>query len=555
MNQGEAPEAPEGEITEWILNNPIPRVVSRVTATRAVAPAKAIRALQTFALKREIRDLNELETDNGSAGHFGRLDATIVLALAALTRPVEEAAELAIGRWVKEAGIDPARTPLTDSIVHDVTAQRTISEVADFIRVCSQHHQAMVVEKALQSFARMESGRSDLDKALLYIALNDKQCGDEAATLLRLSLEGASRRVKQAGADGAVEINDIVGALHHLSPLGKIVETWIDNEMDRTQEAQETVDLVADLLVGEPVGAKSLAEHVGRWSGWHAGSLSDLCRNLIKRSPAHCAALCDYIATRTSRSELAQIIDCWYKSSELSGTLERMLTQIVASGEDPGCPRDSKSLEELYNTYPLREAPKRCRNMLRIAVAKHVAGRRGKDIAKLLGQVEGRGDLRRTAEIVNERLVDRLVKGEITAADFVDYVSGLQRLKSSPTLTFLVVREFSDPKGAGRALANTAATVGEVAARLYDRKLNLDGIAFDLLERFLENEQVVTAEAAATIVEQVETFNSEMRADARWKSLFGATVGRWADARNREKVIAAFRDFREERDAIIHSVQ
>lgn len=557
MTQGDAPDAPEDKLTDWIRNNPIPQVVSRVTAIRAVDPTQAIRDLQTFALTREIRDLGELETDNDTAGYFGRLDATVVLALAALTRPVEDAAELAIGRWVREARADPARTPLTDSIVHDITAQRTVSEVADFVRVCSLYYQGKVVEKALHSFAGMGSGRTDLDKALLYIALKDKKCDDDAAALLRLSLTWASSRARVFGADGSAEINGIVAALHHLSPSQKIVETWVDAEMDTTRESQGTIDLVANLLVGEPAGAKSLAEHVGRSSTWKADSLSDLCKNLIKRAPACFATVCGYMATRTDRRELAEIIACWYKSSELSGTLEGLLAQIVASGDvrNDGsiAPRTIEFLEALDDT--LRREPKRCRRMLRIAVAKHVADRCGRDVAKLLGQVEGRRDLRRTAEAVNECLVDRLFKGVIPAADFIDYVDGLQGLKGSSSLTFWVVREFSDSKGPDRALKKTAATVGEIAARLYDRKLILDKVAFDLLERFLENEQEVTAEAAATIVEQVRTLNDEMREDARWKSLFGATVGRWADVDNRDKVIVAFRDFRGERDAIIHLVQ
>jgi hypothetical protein len=557
MTEGESPDAPEGEFTDWILNNPIPKVVSRVTAIRAVAPSQAIRDLQTFALKRKIRDLNELETARDGAGNFDRLDATVVLALAALTRPVEDAAELAIGRWIKEAGIDPAQAPLTESIVHEITAQRTVPGVADFIRVCSLHYQGRVVEKALRAFIGIRSGRTDLDKALLYIALKDKQCDDDAATLLRLSLDGASRKVRETGADGATEISGIVGAVHHLSPSEKIVETWVDAEMDATREAQSTIELVADLLIGEPTGARPLAEHIGRGSNWKADSLSDLGKILIRRSPACFATVCEYMATRIDRRELAEIIARWCKSSELSGTLESLLAQIVASGhlrhDGSRDPRAIEFLEALDDT--LRREPKRCRKLLRIAVAKHVAGRPGRDVAKLLGQVEGRRDLKRTAKVVNERLVDRLFRSEIPAADFVDYVSGLQVLKRSSSLTFWIAREFSDPRGPDRALKNTAATVGEVAARLCDKKLSLDEVAFDLLERFLENEQVVTAEAAATIVEQVQALNPQMRADPRWKSLFGATVGRWADAANREKVIAAFRDFRTEREAIIHLVQ
>jgi hypothetical protein len=551
-----APEASEGELTDWITTRPVPDVVDRVTAIRALVPATAIRTLQTFALKRPIDDLNELDPDNEIAGHFSRLDATIVLALAALARPVEDAAKLAIGRWTKEATLDRAATRLiTDSIVHDVTAQRTVPEVAKFIRVCRQDNHDELVQDTLRVFAGTGSGRTDLDRSLLHIALKDEQCDGDADELLRLSLHGASARVVAAGADGTVEVNGIVGALHHLSPSMKILETWVDAEMDATRESEETINLVANLLVGEPTGAKSLAEHVG--GNWSADSLGDLCKNLIGRSPARFATICEYMATRTERKDLAEIITCWYKAPVLSGTLDGLLARIVASGDarhdGSRNPRSSEFIEALDDT--LRRAPQRCRAMLRIAVAKHVADRSGEDIARLLGRVEGPRDLKHTAEEVNEHLVDRVFNGEIPATDFIDYIKGLQGLKRPSSLTFLAVRELSDPKGPDRALEKTAATVGEIVAGLFDKKLDLDKVAFELLERFLENEQAVTANAAVTIVDQVRTRNDEMRADPRWKSLFGATVGRWADVDNREKVITAFGRFSKEGDAITQSMQ
>ena len=186
----------ESGLYDWVVTSDIPTVVNRIRAIREgqpgvldPQPAKAIQVLQTFALRRPIDDLLRLAETEETEG-FAPWDATAVLALAALTRPVKEAARLAIEHWTMESR-DATRAPLTDSIVHDVTAQRTVQEVAVFIRVCRREGPPDLVSKALRAFVMMTSGRTSLDKALLYIALRDELCTEDAAELLWLTLSRA----------------------------------------------------------------------------------------------------------------------------------------------------------------------------------------------------------------------------------------------------------------------------------------------------------------------------------------------------------------------------
>jgi hypothetical protein len=83
----------ESGLYDWVVTSDIPTVVERMQAIREgqpgvldPRPAQAIRILQTFALRRPIDDLLRLVETEGTGG-FASLDATAVLALAALTRP------------------------------------------------------------------------------------------------------------------------------------------------------------------------------------------------------------------------------------------------------------------------------------------------------------------------------------------------------------------------------------------------------------------------------------------------------------------------------------
>lgn len=546
----------ESGLYDWVVTSDIPTVVNRIGTLRegvpgklSPQPAQAIQILQAFALRRPIKDLLKL-AETQDAGGFAALDATAVLALAALTRPVKEAARLAIKHWTMESG-DATRPPATDSIVHDVTAQRTVQEVAVFIKVCRGEGPPDLVSKALRAFVMTTSGRTSLDKALLYIALRDELCAEDAAELLWLTLNEAREEASALAAAGSEPLVGVIGALRHLSPSEGIVEGWIDELMEKPKRESGTVKLVADLLVGEPEDGRGLAEHVG--CSWRPRRLIDLCEILAKRSLAGSDLVRQYAAARSDKDSLAEIIQLWHRSEELTGTLKDLLADIVAGGADGSSgPRTIDFLEDLQQRLENDRAPVKCRKELRVAVAAHVRDRTGKQAALLLGRV-GRGELRRAAQAVNERLTVRLLEGEIDGEAFVDYLKGLQDLTEASALTFWALRELSDPTASDHALEGTASVVGDVAARLYQEGLAV--IGFDLLERCLENEQWLDAADAVGIVGRVR--DGAMLDDERWDSLLSATVGRWAEARRRDEVVAALRrrSFDKDAEAVIRSVQ
>ena len=566
----------DGGLDGWIATDPIPSVVQRMKAIRSgveglgADPATAVRILQTFALRRPIDDLLELVPDQEN-GHFDRLDATAVLALAALIRPVEQAAQLAIGRWETERVRDPLQARLTDSIVHDVTAQRTVPEVAVFVRTCLQTEpkQDALVEKTLTAFVGVGSGRTNLDKALLNIALSDERCGNcepcgrrekcercgEAASMLLGFILEANAGTAVPVPRGGIERDGIVGTLRHLSPSQRIVEDWIDERMSRSREVRKTLRLVAELLVVEPAGARGLAEHIG--GRWSARRVCDLCEILVARSDECFTMVRGFAAARPDPDveSLADLIKYWQESEQLSGTLKELLADIVARGSERSAgPRSLDFIEDLDETLVNEKAPEECRAKLRIAVAEHVYGRSGAEVAKLLGEVGRRADLRRAAKVVNERLTAQRFAGGIDGEAFVEYFKGLEKLKGSSSLTFWAVQELSDPKASDGTPEATAEAVADIAARLYTQ--GLDEVGFDLLERRLENEQAITPRDAADIVQRVRG-EDEMPGDDRWRSLLGATVGRWAEIRRRDEVLVelADRGFHEDCEAVIHSVQ
>lgn len=548
----------ESGLDDWVVTSGIPAIVDRIQAIRQgipgdlePQPATAMRILQTFALRRPIRDLLRLPPETGEAGGFEPLDARAVLALAALTRPVEEAAALAIEQWKVEFSPAETQPRLTDGIVHDVTAQRTVQEVAVFIRECRRNGSADLVSKVLNAFVMTTSGRTNLDKAFLCIALRGERCAEDAAELLGLALRQAGVGTPPRAVADSVDQVGVVGALRHLSPSEPIVEEWIEQEMAVARRGPETVALVADLLVGEPDGGRKLAEHVGRT--WKPRRLIDLCESLAKRSDECLTLVRGYVAARPDKDFLADIIPLWYRSEALTGTLKDLLADIVAGGADRSSgPRLIGFLDDLCQTLENDKAPDKCREELRVAVAAHVSGRTGAQVASLLGQVS-HGAQRRAAQAVNERLTARLLAREIDGAEFVEYVSGLQVLTEGSALTFWALRELSDPTASDHAPEGTASVVGDIAALLYAK--GLADIAFDLLERCLENEQWLDAEDVAGIVGRVRP--GAMPHDERWASLLSATVGRWAEARRRDEVAAALRrqSFEQDAEAVIRSVQ
>lgn len=565
----------EGGLDDWVVDSDIPTIADRIKVIRAgdseggldPQPAAAMRILHTFAKRRRTEDLLNLQPETGGAGGFTPLDAQAVVTLAALTRDVEEAATLAIKQWeieqreIKQREMTAEQgatvSGLASSIVHDVTAQRTVREVAVFIRECQRKEATGLVSLILKAFVKSTSGRTNLDKAFLYIALRGEGCASEADELLGLALGPADDEAPSASAADSLDRVGFVSALRHLSPSEMIVERWIEREMSVPERELNPVTLVSGLLTDEPDEGKRLAKHAG--DQWGARRLIDLCKILASSSSPHLTLVRGYAAARQDMAFLAELIPLWSEAEALAGTLRDLLADIIAGGQDHSAdPRSIGFLNGLQRKLENDSAPDKCRREMRVAVAAHVYGRSGAEIALLLGKV-GRRDLRRAAQGVNERLTARLLAGKAEAAVFVDYVIGLQKLPEASSLTFWALRELSDPTASDHALEGAASIVGDIAGLLYAKKRADTG--FDLLERCLENEQWLEPDDAANIVERLRSGkipkDEQMPEDERWTPLLSATMGRWADTRRREKVVEALlkRSLDKDAAAVIRSVQ
>ena len=489
--------------------------------------AMAMRALHAFALRRPVQELVQLARD------FDPRDAVMMMATAALSRPVGEAAELALMQYEAESGNE--RAPITASIVHDVACQRTAFDVAVFVRVLQRRQPALAV-RTVQVFASPGSGRTNLDKALLHTALRDEGCHGEADRLLGLTLEAiADSPPGTAGVgDEGEEMADLAGAFQHLSPAGQVLERWVDerlNDSDAT-EVGRTRELVARLIARRGPGHDALAEHIGRSAQpRHVVKLCALLARGDTASPAKCALVRRYAAGYKRVQELAMLVASWHKEPALTRTTRELLTDIVTGTVDPGSgPRPLSELGDLDKWLREADADPECSRLLRYAAAVRIEGRSGADLVILLGRIDRSRDRGRAAHTVGRRLAEAVMVPGADRDWFVDCLHALHEARHHVTVRS-ACRELSDPSHGSPA---DAALVADVAGRLY--RAGLPNVCWTLLERFLENEQSVTAADVVEVVGQVLALrlpDTEL--------LLRATVGRWSDVRHRDDAVAALR--------------
>lgn len=541
------------DLNDWVLTESVPEVVKRMTAMRCGDPARglkprpaaALRILHKFARRREVADLL------GSTDHFEHLDAMSILATAALTRPVREAAELALRQWERESGDGSGQTHLTHGIVYDVASQRTALDVAEFIKACRRKPEAKLAEQTLHVFGGSGSTRTNLDKARLYIMLRD-DCEPEAAELLRLTLREVGKRAQAQPANGPDELHDLVGALHHLSPNEPILVAWIKVAMGHSRDLAATVRLVANLLTAAPRGAESLAQYVGE--DWNYRNLVQVCGLLHEGAPEAYDAVLGYLAARRDPEFLADLVIAWHKSPSLAKSTNDLIAAIVAQGESgDDVPRLKSETDDILAQLEAYGAPAECLRMLRTEAAAHLEGRTGDEVAELLHSIDSRRERQLAARIIGERLAEKVLR-ERTEADeelFVNYLKALREREDTDS-AYWALRELPDPAEADQAGEGAAAVIGAIAKRLYAERL--DEAGFNLLERCLENEQWVTPQDVGEVVASLR--DSEMTAESRL-DLLSATVGRWSELRRRGQAVTELRDrgFEDEAAAVIQSLR
>ncbi|HYQ68044.1 hypothetical protein [Actinophytocola sp.] len=543
MNNGGATREDVGEewgfAYDWVHTASIENFIERITALRKgeqprtstserPQPAAAIRALHVFGRKRPVAELIE------SAQLFESRDAVNVLATAALCRNVKEAAQLAIGQWQAECATRAEGTPLTDGVIHDVACQRPALDVAVFVRECRRADKGNLAEQTLRIFAGTRSGRTNIDKALLYIALRDEDCAEDAGNLLKHSLEAIDENSLLPDETDPVELHDLVGALRQLSPTERILEDWIDKELKSHDRFSITVRRVSRLIIRSP--ADPLVEYAGLHWGQH--ELVELCEQLSEHEEK-CARLRNHLASRTDPKELAEIIKTWQQSATLGRTLADLLIDIVAMGAArKNGPRPLRELDELDGWLRSLRADPSCNRQLRFAAAVHVEGRSGTELVTLLRKVEHGRDRPRVEHLVGERLAARVLNFPATRAHFVEC---LQRLREAghAEATYVARRELADPSGTGPAPGELAELIADIAADHFgkahgDKGTDLWKDAWDLLERCLENEERVRPKDVVAVVRRLVdgTMDEEDR-----HLLLRATVGRWSDVARREQAV------------------
>lgn len=543
----------------WVTSGSVEKFVERMQALREgdaptadepdedheeARPAAAIRALQAFAVKRKVTELIQF------SAHFDSRDAVHVLATAALTRSVPQAAELAIGQWKAEGAGRSGGTPLSDGIIHDVACQRTTLDVAEFVATCRRLGTPELADQTLRVFARTSSGRTHLDKAVLYIALRDEGCAREADELLRLTMdaidvEGAAQ---EAPDTDPAELHDLVGALHQLSPSEQILEEWIKGELRHATRVARTVRVVARLITGRPDGPDTLVKDVGL--NWPVRQLTDLCGQLVKRWPDRCAAVRGYAASRTDLEELALIIMAWQGSETLAKTTRELLAEIVTGGVGATGPRSIEKIRDIRWWLRNHHAAPQCVRLLWVEAAVQVDGRSGAELVTLLGEVRGRRDRQRVAQEIGQRLAAQVLRTGTAGDLFVEYVKEL-RARAMTMEARWARKELADPAGSDQRVGGAAALVAEIASRLYAEGSPADG--WDLLERYLENEERVTSQDVVAVALRLR--GSTMDDDRRY-SLLRATVGRWSDA-SRDEAIDTLRNggCRKEATEVIRSLR
>lgn len=532
---------------DWVAWGPVPVFVERLRHMReAKREAMAMRALYAFALHRQVPDLVQL------AHEFDPRDAVILMATAALSRPIREAADLALLQCGKES--DRERAPITASIVHDVTCQRTVSDVAVFVRVLKDRGPDLV-ERTVRLFASPGSGRTNLDKVLLHIALVDEDCRSEADRLLDLTLQAIADSSPDAVAgEESEEIADLAGAFQHLSPGGRVLEQWVEKRLQTSvaTEVKETRQLVATLIAQSGADHDALAAYIG--STAQPRDVAKICALLTRgkdESPAKCDLVRRHALGREDVKKLAEFVSYWHREPALTRTTRLLLADIVAGARaGDAAPRSLGDLSRMADWLGGDYESPACSRALRNLAVERVEGCDGAELAELLGRVERSQERGRVAHKAGRRLAMAVMgpggDRDRVRAWFVGCLLALHDAKHTVAVR-AACRELTDPSHERRV---DAALVADVAERL--RGVGMSKVAWDLLERFLENEQLVTG---ADVVEVVRGVPCLPAPDARL--LLRATVGRWSDMGHRDNAVAQLRaDGRDEAaDWVVNSLR
>jgi hypothetical protein len=524
------------EAYDWVAHVEAEQFAARLNTMRRLGnDAMAMRALHAFALRRPVDELT------GLSRLFHHRDAMMVLATAALSRPVGEAATLAASQYAAETHPEDGGPwpPITYGIVHDVACQRTAFDVAVFVRVLIEQGFPALAGLTLEIFAGTNSGRTNLDKALLHTALIGEECHGEAAELLDLTLRALGEIAADAHGPGA-ELADLTGAFQQLSPTGQVLERWVAARLDTDRHDQKelatTVALLARLITLPGRGHETLARHIAENA--RCEQMEDLCERTVDR-PAEGAVVRRHAAAYMKGVELARLAVSWRRNPVLTRTTRDLLADILDRRfADVTSPLPMDKLKDLHDRIAAPGgADPECASMLRRSAVERVAGRGPQDLVELLRWCTSSRERSRSADLMGRRLAAAVLGPDGDRGWFVACLVALYGDRPRHIVAVdAACRELSDPSS-GTA---DAGLVADVARRL--SAAGLGRHSWELLERFLENEQLVSPADVARVVDVVfaipELAPSEAGPDDdRRRLLLRATVGRWSDMLKRDEAV------------------
>jgi hypothetical protein len=532
------------EYSKWVVEEDIPSFIGRMRSIRATPdPAEALKLLRNFATNRRSSDL--ITCAKALADSGGQVDAVNLMATAAIRRPADKAADLAMQLWHDEDADRNADHPLTASVIHDLAGQRMAFDVAQFIKNLTVQG---LVDETLEIYV---SNRSNLDKVLLYLALRDEGCAMQAAALLDkiMKFEGGREYPAKSPAAGPFALHDLVGALYSLSPAEAILPDWIEKEFTDPNRKISTITLIARLLADSAEPSKQLVDYIS--TRWSHDKITQICVELLTLHATEAFAL---VRARTAAQpvseRLAILVKSWWERKELRDTTEDLLSDFVTNGRLAAAPRSLPELDSFAEWLSASSAPAQCLRMLRMAAAGHVVGRTGVELAYLLHRIRDRRDTRRAAQLIGQNLRRHVLTGDIESSVITAYLGELRRsgAPDDPEAVYWVLKALTgqdrldnatrepldarlhaeEPEPVDALLAKVIADIG---SGLYAENLGDDGWA--LLERCLENEQRVSPEHVAEIFRRLA--GGGVPSDQR-RLLIQSTVGRWSDVASRSDV-------------------
>ncbi|MDI5973767.1 hypothetical protein POF50_031260 [Streptomyces sp. SL13] len=518
------------------------------TAGAAPMPAMSMFAMREFAISRPVGELVAF------AACFKNSDDTFqAIATAALRRTPQEAAELVIEQLKTDRGTaggearddGDGTATLVRNVVHDVAGQRPALDIAEFLQACKnsgRHGSAdteaqQVVDWTIQRFTSPDSGRTQLDRARLYVALLFLGCPAEADAVMRETLRHFDLKANGGLPDDADAV-EFAQALRTISPSESLLADWVAHQLNRHEDFEFLRRIIAGVLHSDQAGEGRKGEIVEYVSErLESDDIIAICRLLTSNGSDACSELRRCAASIEDPHKLAGLVKRWYDAPLLKGSTQLFLADIAARGNKPD--RGPRSLTELVlvdSHLDRTSVTDECRQQLWEVAAVHVKGRSGDEMVQLLRRITHPRRRRSAEQKIAAILADEMLRRSVEPEQFAQYIQALRDTHDIDprTAVFLACKQLADPDDAQWHRGESAGVIARTAARL--NEAGLVGDAADLLERCMEDEQRMTPEDMRVIVRCLTEHGFP---GTELENLLTNTLGRWSDAGHRGAAVTA----------------